>query len=136
VTSLRDFFITLFFVALGMTIPLPTVSVMSLAVVLVAFTLGSRFVTVFPPLYAMRQGLRASLMPAIKLAQISEFSLVLIQVGVQAQQVKPATASAASAAFVVLAVLSTFLMMRSDGLTRAAIPLFKRVGLRDLDGAP
>ena len=40
VTSLRDFFITLFFVALGMTIPLPTLSVLGLALVLVAFTLG------------------------------------------------------------------------------------------------
>ena len=48
VTSLRDFFITLFFVALGMTIPLPTSSVLGLALVLVAFTWVSRFVTVVP----------------------------------------------------------------------------------------
>ena len=45
--------------------------------------------TVFPPLYLMRQGLRASLLPAINLAQISEFSLVLIQVGVQSGQTTP-----------------------------------------------
>ena len=38
ITSLRDFFITLFFVALGMTIPLPTSSVLGLALILVAFT--------------------------------------------------------------------------------------------------
>jgi Kef-type K+ transport system membrane component KefB/voltage-gated potassium channel Kch len=135
VTSLRDFFITLFFVALGMTIPLPTASVLGLALVVVVFTLASRLLTVFPPLYAMRQGIRASLLPAINLAQISEFSLVLIQVGVQANQVQPATASAASAAFVVLAVVSTFLMMRSDAITRGAIPVFKRFGLNDLDQA-
>jgi Kef-type K+ transport system membrane component KefB len=135
VTSLRDFFITLFFVALGMTIPLPTASVLGLALIVVAFTLASRLVTVFPPLYAMRQGIRASLLPAINLAQISEFSLVLIQVGVQANQVQPATASAASAAFVVLAVISTFLMTRSDAISRRAIPLFKRFGLSDLDQA-
>jgi Kef-type K+ transport system membrane component KefB len=135
VTSLRDFFITLFFVALGMTIPLPTASVLALALVIVLFTLASRLVTIFPPLYAMRQGIRTSLLPAINLAQISEFSLVLIQVGVQANQVQPATASAASAAFVVLAVLSTFLMMRSDAITRGAIPVFKRFGLGDLDQA-
>ena len=133
VTSLRDFFITLFFVALGMTIPLPTPAVLGLALVIVVFTLMSRLITVFPPLYAMDQGLRASLLPAINLAQISEFSLVLIQVGVQSAQVQPSTASAASAAFVVLAVLSTFLMMKSDAMTRTAIPLCKRFGLRDLD---
>ena len=114
VTSLRDFFITLFFVALGMTIPLPTASVLGLALILVVFTLASRLLTVFPPLYAMRQGLRASMLPAINLAQISEFSLVLIQVGVQSGQTTPGVAGAASTAFVVLAVLSTFLMMHSD----------------------
>ena len=133
VTSLRDFFITLFFVALGMTIPLPTASVLGLALVVVVFTLASRLLTVFPPLYAMRQGIRASLLPAINLAQISEFSLVLIQVGVQANQVQPSTASAASAAFVMLAVLSTFFIMRSDAISRGAIPVLKRFGLSDLD---
>jgi voltage-gated potassium channel Kch len=133
VTSLRDFFITLFFVALGMTIPLPTGAVVGLALVLVAFTLASRLLTVVPPLYLMRQGLRASLVPAINLAQISEFSLVLIQVGVQSGHVAPSTASASSLAFVVLAVVSTFLMMRSDELTRLAIPTLKGIGLSDLD---
>ena len=135
VTSLRDFFITLFFVALGMTIPLPTAAVLGVALVIVVFTLISRLITVFPPLYAMQQGIRASLLPAINLAQISEFSLVLIQVGAQSAQVQPATASAASAAFVVLAVLSTFFMMRSDAMVRSAIPVLKRIGLRDLDEA-
>ena len=105
VTSLRDFFITLFFVALGMMVPVPTLSVLALALILVAFTLASRILTVFPPLYAMRQGLRASILPAINLAQISEFSLVLIQVGVQSGQTTPGVAGAASTAFVVLAVL-------------------------------
>ena len=78
--------------------------------------------TVFPPLYAMRQGLRASILPAINLAQISEFSLVLIQVGVQSGQTTPGVAGAASTAFVVLAVLSTFVMMNSDPITRAHDP--------------
>jgi voltage-gated potassium channel Kch len=133
VPSLRDFFITLFFVALGMRVPLPTLSVLGLALILVAFTLASRLLTVFPPLYAMRQGLRASLLPAINLAQISEFSLVLIQVGVQSGQTTPGIAGAASTAFIVLAVLSTFVMMNSDPITRRAIPVLKRLGLSDLD---
>jgi Kef-type K+ transport system membrane component KefB len=133
VTALRDFFITLFFVALGMQIPLPSGSVVVLALILVAVTLATRFLTVFPPLYAMNQGLRASLLPAINLSQISEFSLVLIQVGVQSGQASPQVASAASFAFVILAVLSTFTMARSDALTRRAILILKRAGLRDLD---
>jgi len=133
VTSLRDFFITLFFVALGMTIPVPTPSVLTLALILVVLTWASRFITVFPPLYAMRQGLRASLLPAINLAQMSEFSLVLVQIGVQSGHTTPGVAGAASTAFVVLAVFNTFLMMRSDAATRRAIPILKRLGFRDLN---
>jgi len=136
ITSLRDFFITLFFVALGMTIPLPTSSVLELALILVAFTWISRFVTVVPALYAMRQGLRASLLPAINLAQISEFSLVLVQIGVQSGHTTPGIAGAATTAFVVLAVLNTFVMMRSDEATRRIIPLLKRLGFSDLDHGP
>ena len=82
VTTLRDFFITLFFVGLGMTIPIPNGSVIALALAIAAFTVVSRVVTTFVPLYLMRQGLRASLLPALNLAQISEFSLVVIQTGI------------------------------------------------------
>lgn len=135
VTTLRDFFITLFFVALGMTIPIPNGSVIALALVIAAFTVASRVVTTFTPLYLMKQGLRASLLPAINLAQISEFSLVVIQTGIIAGHIKTETASAASFAFVVLAVLSTFFMMRSGEITRGLIGPLKKIGLRDLDHA-
>jgi len=133
VTTLRDFFITLFFVAVGMTIPIPNGSVIMLALAIAAFTVVSRVVTTFLPLYLMRQGLRASLLPALNLAQISEFSLVVIQTGIAAGHIRTETASAASFAFVLLAVLSTFVMVRSDPITRRAIRLLKALGLRDLD---
>jgi Kef-type K+ transport system membrane component KefB/voltage-gated potassium channel Kch len=133
VTALRDFFITLFFVALGMQIPLPTAGIAGLALLLVVFTLVSRPLTIFPPLYAMRQGLRASILPAINLAQISEFSLVLIQVGVEARQTTPETGSAVAFAFVILAVISTFMMTNSDAITRSSVARLRRVGMRDLD---
>ncbi|WP_439357684.1 cation:proton antiporter [Bradyrhizobium sp. DASA03007] len=133
VTTLRDFFITLFFVALGMTIPVPGLSVIGLALMIAAFTVVSRLVTTFIPLYLMKQGLRASLLPALNLAQISEFSLVVIQTGIADHHIAPETANAASFAFVVLAVLSTFVMTRSDEITRWMIGPLKRIGLRDLD---
>ncbi|CCD89505.1 putative Glutathione-regulated potassium-efflux system protein [Bradyrhizobium sp. ORS 285] len=135
VTTLRDFFITLFFVALGMTIPIPTMSVVGLALVIALFTVASRLVTTFTPLYMMRQGLRASLLPALNLAQISEFSLVVIQTGAAAGHLKTGTSAAASFAFVLLAVLSTFVIVRSDPIVRRTIPLLKRVGLHDLDAS-
>jgi Kef-type K+ transport system membrane component KefB len=133
VTTLRDFFITLFFVALGMTIPIPNGSVIGLALIIAAFTVVSRVLTTFTPLYLMKQGLRASLLPAINLAQISEFSLVVIQTGITAGHIKTETASAVSFAFVVLAVLSTFVMVRSGEITKGLIGPLKKIGLRDLD---
>jgi len=135
VTTLRDFFITLFFVALGMTIPIPGASVINLAIAIAVFTVLSRLITTFVPLYLMKQGLRASLLPAINLAQISEFSLVVIQTGVAAKHISMDTANAASFAFVLLAVLSTFLMGNSDRIIRMSIGPLKRIGLRDLDQA-
>ncbi len=133
VTTLRDFFITLFFVSLGMTIPIPNGSVIGLALALAAFTVASRLLTTFLPLYLMKQGLRASILPALNLAQISEFSLVVIQTGIAAKHVTMQTANAASFAFAILAVLSTFVIARSDWITRWAIAWLKQIGLRDLD---
>src|SRR5215470_13147245 len=133
VTTLRDFFITLFFVGLGMSIPIPGMSVIGLALIIAAFTVVSRVVTTFVPLYLMKQGLRASILPAINLAQISEFSLVVIQTGVASGHISRQTSSAASFAFVVLAVISTFVMTRSGEITKALIGPLKRIGIRDLD---
>src|ERR1700682_4376882 len=84
VTTLRDFFITLFFVALGMTIPIPNLPVIGLALIIAGFTVVSRLVTPFTPVYLMKLGRRASLQPATTRAQISEFSRVVIQAGVAA----------------------------------------------------
>jgi Kef-type K+ transport system membrane component KefB/voltage-gated potassium channel Kch len=133
VTSLRDFFVTLFFVSLGLKIPLPTWGVVELASGFAVFTVISRFATTFTPLYRMNSGLRLSLLPAIYLAQVSEFSLVVLELGVKSKHVSERTAAAVPLAFVGLAVLSTFGMTRSDSLVRQLIPWLKRRGLRDLD---
>jgi Kef-type K+ transport system membrane component KefB len=136
VTSLRDFFVTLFFVALGMTLPMPDGAMVVSGLIVAAFVVVSRLLTTFIPLYLLKQGLRASLLPAINLAQLSEFTLVLFQMGLADGHVAPGTASAVSLAFVILAVLSTFVIMRSDAVTRVSIAGLKQIGLRDLDQAP
>ncbi|MDB5511957.1 MAG: Sodium/hydrogen exchanger [Enterovirga sp.] len=133
VTSLRDFFVTLFFVGIGMTIPIPDWNVVALALALSAFTIVSRILTTVPPLYWMGQGIRASLLPAINLAQVSEFSLVLMQLGVAAGHISVETKSATSVAFVLLAILSTFAITNSNYISRPTVRLLKRFGLRDLD---
>src|SRR4051794_35001238 len=88
VTSLRDFFVTLFFVGLGMKIPMPNGTLILWACVFAAFVVVSRMLTTFLPLYSLRQGLRTSLVPAINLCQVSEFSLVVLALGASAHHLK------------------------------------------------
>jgi Kef-type K+ transport system membrane component KefB len=133
VTSLRDFFVTLFFVGLGMTIPAPDGHLILWALAFAAFVVVSRIVLTFVPLYVLKNGLRASLLPAINLSQVSEFSLVVLALGLDKHQVSDTSKGLVSFAFVLLAALSTFAMMKSDRLTRGLIPWLKRAGLRDLD---
>lgn len=134
VTSLRDFFITLFFVGLGMQIPLPTPLLIGWALVFAAFVFSIRFLTTFTPLYLMRQGLRTSLIPALNLSQVSEFSLVILALGASANHlVNPSTTGMVALAFTLLAAVSTFGMSKSDTFARRLIPWLKQRGLRDLD---
>lgn len=132
VTSLRDFFVTLFFLGLGLAIPLPSLSVLGLAGGVILFTIVSRLLTTFTPLYLMRMGLRISLLPGISLSQISEFSLVILALGLQSGHIHEETNAAVSLAFVVLAVLSSLAITNSDPLVRRVMPLLKRIGLKDL----
>ncbi|HEY5811354.1 MAG TPA: cation:proton antiporter [Terrimicrobiaceae bacterium] len=134
ITSLRDFFVTLFFVGLGMTIPVPSAALLAGALLFALFTLVSRFLTTFTPLYMLKQGLRASLLPAINLSQVSEFSLVVMALGLEENQIASGTRGVVSFAFVLLAALSTFGMTKSHELTSVLISVLKRLGLRDLDG--
>ncbi len=133
VTSLRDFFITLFFVALGMKIPAPSGMMLAWALVLVVFVVVSRFATVFPLLHWLRQGHRVSLLPAINLSQVSEFSLVILILGVKAKHIDSHTLDVCAYAFVILAVASTYLVTRSDALVRYLSPRLARMGVLDLD---
>jgi Kef-type K+ transport system membrane component KefB len=135
VTSLRDFFVTLFFVGLGMTIPVPTTSLILWSLVFAAIVVASRLLTTFLPLYSMQLGLRASLLPSINLSQVSEFSLVVMSLGLLKGHISDTSKGMVSFAFVLLAVVSTFAMMKSDSLIRFLVPLLKRLGLKDLDAS-
>ena len=133
VTGLRDFFVTLFFVGLGMKIPMPTGGLVLAGAGYAVFVVVSRLATTAFPLHRMDQGLRTSLLPAINLCQISEFSLVVLELGAKSKHIQESTAGLASLAFVMLAVGSTFGITRSDPIIRAVIPFLKRRGVDDLD---
>lgn len=131
ISSLRDFFITLFFVALGLQIPRPTVAILGLTALLVGFVLVSRLITVFPVLYGLRYGNRASLLPALNLAQISEFSLVLAALGVSYGHIGTDIMAAFVLTLVVTALISSGVIPRSHDIYRVFNPLLTRIGFKD-----
>lgn len=131
VGNLRDFFITLFFVSLGLQIPRPTPGGLALAAAISLFVIFSRLLTVYPVQYCLKYGNRGSLIPALNLAQLSEFALVVAALGVSYGHVQPELLSAFILALVATALLSSQLIPRSHDVYRALNPWLERLGLRD-----
>src|ERR1700681_13093 len=132
--SIRDFFVTLFFVALGMQIPVPSLHVVEIALAASAFVIISRL-SVVPILYALRLGHRASLVPAINLAQVSEFSIVIASLGLaRAQPQIPADVlTIVIITFAITSVVSTYMINSSHAVQRVLSKGLKLLHVRDLD---
>ena len=133
VVSIRDFFVTLFFVALGMQIPMPTPELIAMALLASGFLIASRFVVVFPILRALRQGHRASLLPAINLAQMSEFAMVIAAIGFGYQHIDQRTVSLLIFVFAITSVTSTYLIGYSHPLQERFASWLRKAGIKDLD---
>jgi len=136
VTSLRDFFVTLFFVSLGMSIPAPSGRLLEFAFIFAVFVISSSILTVFLPLHWMRQGHRISLLPAINLSQVSEFSLVILALGFKSNHISKETQGIVAYGFVVLAITSTYAMVKSESILRWLSPRISKLGLPDLHRNP
>lgn len=79
---LRDFFLTLFFISLGMKMVMPTNDIIIMAGIIVLFIFLSRFATVFPLIKFTGGGQRTGFITSLNLSQISEFSLVIAALGI------------------------------------------------------
>jgi Kef-type K+ transport system membrane component KefB len=128
VTNIRDFFVTLFFVALGMKIPQPSLAIVTAAVGMSLFVLASRLLAVFPVLYLLGNGLRASLIPSINLAQMSEFSLVIASLGLVLNHVSPELVGTLTLVFAITSILSTYLIAYNHDIQRRLALLLVKIG--------
>ncbi|HEX6588407.1 MAG TPA: cation:proton antiporter [Longimicrobiales bacterium] len=132
VISLRDFFLTLFFVTLGALIPRPSTEILGAALALSAFLVASRFLSITPILHFMKQGNRVAFIPALNLSQISEFSLVICTLGIGYGQIGEDVRVVVILTFAITSVLSTYGLTYNYQIFRALNPLLVRLGLRDL----
>ncbi len=131
ISSLRDFFVTLFFVALGLQIPVPNAQILTLTLGILIFTSLSRVITIFPVLFSMKYGNRGSLVPGFNLSQVSEFSLVILSLGVGYGHIPQNILSSFIIALVCSALLSSLIIPHTHNLYRLLNPWLEAIGLKD-----
>ncbi|QLA17870.1 cation:proton antiporter [Desulfolutivibrio sulfoxidireducens] len=134
VINIRDFFVTLFFVGLGMQIPVPTGELLGYAAMASAFLVASRFASVFPVLYGLKNGLRPSLICSINLAQMSEFSLVIAALGLQMGHISDQTVGILTFVFAATSVASTYMIQYNHEIHKVLASGLRRLGFRDVAG--
>lgn len=131
VGNLRDFFITLFFVALGMGIPTPSgLSIIAGAVALAAVAILLRYLLFLPLFYLSGVDQRHSVTSATKLAQVSEFALVIAYLGLGLGHISEEVGSIIIFAFVLTAVATPAMFSAAEPIHAALGPLLSRVGVK------
>lgn len=113
VASLRDFFMALFFVAWGIGLPHPSSQVLFRAAGLVALVMASRLLLFAPMLLAARLGPIVALTASLNLAQLSEFSLLLVPVGLAQGVLDTQDAAVVSYGLMLSVVLSSYIVRYS-----------------------
>ncbi len=138
IVSIRDFFITLFFVALGMAIPNPlaNLGMFKVAGVAALFLVASRFLSVYPVLYFLKNGNRVSLLTSINLSQLSEFALVITVIGVKEGHIVPDIQTIITYVFVITSVVSTYMIKYNQPLQAFLSRGLPYIGFKDLKSAP
>lgn len=131
IRGLRDFFVTLFFVALGMQLDLGSPRVLMAALALSAVVIASRFLTVTPMLSLAGLGPRVGILSAIALAQAGEFALVIVSIGLALGHIDREVTSVIALTLVLTSTVSTYLVMSNHRLARWGVQLLGRVGLRE-----
>lgn len=131
VTAVRDFFVTLFFVGLGMGIPRPEgMDVLLFAALIAALAIASRALVFFPTLFATGLDRRASFVASLRLLPISEFGLVIAYLGLSFGHISAETVAAIIFAFVITALIFPMLFEKSDRLYVRVAPLLTRLGIK------
>lgn len=126
--GVRDFFVTLFFVSLGLKVPHLSWMLLGLSFLFLGFVIASRIVSIVPPALLVGSGLRTGLLTAINLAQISEFSLVIAALGLSYGHIAEETQSLILTSMLLSCIVSTYLIHFNDRLARAGLRMMKFLG--------
>jgi hypothetical protein len=135
VGGVRDFFLTLFFVALGLRIPEPSLPMVLTALGGVGAVVASRFIALYPLFAFLRLDTRTAGVVAINLAQISEFALVIFSLGAVYKHISPAANSLILYTVLMTAIISTYGILYNHAIATWLAEMLSAVGLRRWVGA-
>ena len=131
IRSLRDFFVTLFFVALGMQLQVDSPRVVLISLALSAFVIISRFITVGPSIYLLGYGSRVGALCSLALAQAGEFALVIVALGLSLGHVGRDIASILALTLVVTSTLSTYMIMGNHRVAHQVVHTLRKFGIAE-----
>lgn len=133
--GVRDFFVTLFFVALGLKVPQPTKEMLQLSFVIAVFVAASRILSIVPAGRLLGVSLRNGLVTSINLSQISEFSLVILALGAGYKHISDGLQAQVLTAMLLTSVLATYLIQFNDRIARAGLKVLSKLGIREVKTA-
>jgi Kef-type K+ transport system membrane component KefB len=133
--SLRDFFMAIFFVTLGMSLPAPTLGVIGSAAALAGLVVLVRVALFTPTLLLAGQGPIVSFAAPINLAQLSEFSLLLVAVGMSKGALGREEGSIISYAMMLSVLVASYAIKFNYPIAQALAHVF-HVGQAALTRAP
>ncbi len=110
ILPLRDVFLTLFFISLGMKIPWPDTRYIAPVALIIGFTFVSRFLFVIPLSLLGKTNIRNSFITSLNLAQVSEFALVITALGVGFKHITHETMGAVLFAMSFTSIASAYLI--------------------------
>tara|TARA_B100002051_G_scaffold276238_1_gene323380 strand:+ start:35947 stop:37650 length:1704 start_codon:yes stop_codon:yes gene_type:complete len=129
--GIRDFFVTLFFVALGMKVPVPELSTVGMALAFIGIVFLSRILTIAPTAFFTGLGIRNGLVTAINLSQVSEFSLVIFALGMGFAHISDDVQAFVLTAMLLASLISTYAIRYNDTLARALSKAFGVLGMKE-----
>jgi len=132
ISSLRDFFVTLFFVSLGLQLDLSSSSVLLTALLLSAVVLVSRFLVVGPLLHFFGYGARVGLLSSMALSQEGEFALVIATLGLALGHIDREIVSITALTLVITSTVSTYMMTFNHALAQLGSAWLRRLGLTEV----
>lgn len=137
VKALRDFFITIFFVTLGMSLLINNIGAIWLpAVILAAYVLIGNPIILTSILGFFGYRKKTSFLVGLTVAQISEFSIIVVFMGNKINHVPDEVVSIITLAGAITFVLSTYMIMNGKRLYKflePALNVFERKNIHEIE---